>query len=319
MGKIQMDNLDFINDEARVDHLFAMKVFCQVIDSDGMASAARALGLGPATVTQTVAALEKRLDARLLNRTTRRIAITEAGRIYYGYAKRILEESTAADEAVRKSAAEPSGLLRISLPLGVAQTFIYPHLSDFSTRYPQIQLGLQVNDDIVDLVENNFDLALRVGYLDDAQWVAKPLLRYRRLTCASPAYLARCGRPQHPADLARHNCLLYRHTMAAVRWEYLIDGEMMRIAVNGTLSSNESNALLNWARNGQGITRQPDWLVADDLRTGRLMTILDDFVVRAEAGLPGIFVLLPRRQYQAAKITAFIEFYAEKIMPIGRL
>jgi LysR family transcriptional regulator, transcriptional activator for dmlA len=309
--------LDFINDEANVDHLFAMKVFCQVIDSDGMASAARALGLGPATVTQTIAALEKRLDARLLNRTTRRIAITEAGRIYYGYAKRIIEEEAAADDAVRKSATEPSGLLRISLPLGVAQTFIYPQMPAFSIRYPQIQLDLQIDDDIVDLVENNFDLGLRVGYLDDAQWVAKPLLRYRRLTCASPVYLARYGKPQHPGDLASHNCLLYRHAIGAVRWEYLIGGEIVRVAVNGTLCSNESNALLNWARNGQGITRQPDWLVNEDIKAGRLLTILDDFVVRAEASLPGIYVVLPRRQYQAAKVNAFIEFFAEKIMLAG--
>ena len=314
-----MDNFDFINGEVKVDHLFAMKVFCQVVDSDGMASAGRALGLGPATVTQTVAALEKRLDARLLNRTTRRISITEAGRIYYGYAKRIIEEAAAADDAVRKSADEPSGLLRISLPLGVAQTFIYPQLPAFSARYPQIQLDLQIDDGIVDLVENNFDLGLRVGYLADAQWVAKPLLRYRRLTCASPAYLERYGRPQHPDDLAAHNCLLYRHAIAAVRWEYLIGGEIVRVAVNGTLCSNESNALLNWARNGQGITRQPDWLVNEDIKAGRLLTVLDDFVVRAEASLPGIYVVLPRRQYQAAKVNAFIEFFAEKIMLAGRV
>ncbi len=301
-----------------MDQLFAMKVFCQIIDSNGMANAARALGLGPATVTQTIAALEKGLDARLLNRTTRRIAITEAGRVYYDYAKRILDETLAAEEAVRKSTAEPSGLLRISLPLGVAQTFIYPQLAAFSGRYPRIQLDLQINDNIVDLVENNFDLGLRVGYLDDAQWVAKPLLRYRRLTCASSAYLERCGKPQHPNDLARHNCLLYRHAAVAVRWEYLIDGEIKRIVVNGTFASNESNALLSWARNGQGITRQPDWLVAEDIRTGALTTILDDFAVRAEPALPGIFVLLPRRRFQAAKVTAFIDFFAEKIMPASR-
>lgn len=301
-----------------MDQLFAMKVFCQIIDSNGMASAARALGMGPASVTQILAGLEKRLDTRLLNRTTRRIAITEAGQIFYTYAKRIIADAAEAEDAVRRSASEPAGLLRVSLPLGVAQTFVYPQMAAFSLQYPHVQLDLQINDNIVDLVESNFDLALRVGHLENAEWVARPLLRYRRLTCASPDYLERRGRPRHPSELVQHNCLLYRHFSAVVRWDYLIDGAIAQVAVNGTLASNESNALLTWARNGQGITRQPDWLVADDLRAGRLISILDDFMVQAEAYLPGIFAILPRRQYQAAKVSTFIAFFAEKIGALGR-
>lgn len=199
-----------------MDQLFSMKVYCQIVDSGSLAGAARALGVSPATVTQALAGLEKRLDTRLLNRTTRRIALTEAGRTYYQCTQPILAASAHADEAVRRSVEEPAGPLRITLPLGVAQVFLYPHLDSFSRSFPRIELDLQINDEIVDLVEHNFDLGIRVGQLSDSKLVARPLLRYRRLTCASPAYLEGHGLPRQPQDLARHNCLLYRHGLAPV-------------------------------------------------------------------------------------------------------
>lgn len=300
-----------------MDLFFSMKVFCQIVDCGSLASAARSLGLNPATVTQALAALEKRLDTRLLNRTTRRIAITEAGATYYSYARHIINESIKAEEAVRRAMDELAGPLRITLPLGAAQVFIYPHLGAFARCYPHIELDLQVNDNVVDLVEHNLDLGVRVGQLADTVSVARPLLRYRRLTCASPIYLQQHGRPQHPGELGRHACLQYRNGLGAVYWDFAVNGTIESFRIAGALASNESNALLSWARAGQGITRQPDWLVADDLKNGSLVTLLDEYVVADMARLPGIYAVLPRREHQSAKVSAFIEFFAARMQPSG--
>lgn len=296
-----------------MDQFFNMQVFCQIVDSGSMAQAARVLGLAPATVTGALARMEKKLGVRLLDRTTRRINITEAGRLWYEHAKRIIEQSIEAEDAVRSLAAEPRGSLRVTLPLGVAMTFVYPHLHEFSARYPKIQLDLQVSDRIVDLVGNRFDLALRAGHPKDSDLACRGLLPYRRITCASPRYLASHGIPQHPSDLLQHQCLLYRHEPHPLHWEYRVDGALMKIPVRGTLASNESHALLAWARNGMGITLQPEWLVEDDLRSGRLIRLLEDYAMSKASELPSVYAMFPKARNHPKKVEAFVQFFAGKM------
>jgi len=296
-----------------MDQLHAMRVFCQIVDSGNMAAAARALGLSAASVTMSLAQMEKRLEARLLDRTTRRINLTEAGRIWYEHAKRILDESSEAENAVRNLASEPRGLLRVTLPLGVAMRFVYPHLDAFTARYPMIDLDLQVNDRVIDIIENRFDLALRVGHMRDSELIARPLLYYQRLVCASPAYLKRHGEPYDPADLAQHQCLLYQHDLQPVTWDFQVEGEIRKVQVKGRWRSNESHALLTWARTGHGLTRQPAWMVADDIRNGTLVTVLDAFVVTQPAALPGIYAILPKARTYPAKVEAFLGFMRDKM------
>ncbi|KRB64162.1 LysR substrate-binding domain-containing protein [Noviherbaspirillum sp. Root189] len=231
-----------------MDQLFNMQVFSQIVDSGSLAQAARVLGLAPATVTGVLARTEKKLGVRLLDRTTRRISVTEAGRLWYEHANRITEQAMEAEDAVRSLAAEPRGTLRVTLPLGVAMTFVYPHLQEFSTQYPKIHLDLQVSDRIVDLVGNRFDLAFRAGQAKDSDLMIRRLLYYRRITCASPRYLALYGAPQHPSDLLQHQCLLYRHEPHPLQWEYRFNGDAIKVAVKGTYASNESHVLLAWAR-----------------------------------------------------------------------
>ena len=296
-----------------MDQLFSMQVFCQIVDSGSMAQAARVLGLAPATVTGALARVEKRLGARLLDRTTRRIAVTEAGRLWYKHAKRIIEQSHEAEDAVRSLASEPRGELRITLPLGVALTFVYPHLHEFTTRFPRISLDLQVSDRVVDLVANGFDLALRAGRPGDSAFSARCLSTYRRVTCASPGYLASHGAPRHPTELARHQCLIYRHEPHSSSWQYQVDGTTMAIPVDGAFSSNESHALIAWAKAGKGITRQPDWLVEQDLLSGGLIRLLEEYDEIGASEQPGIYAVFPKPRNHPRKVEAFVKFFSQKI------
>ncbi|RJF96270.1 LysR family transcriptional regulator [Noviherbaspirillum saxi] len=290
-----------------------MQVFCQIIDSGNMADAARTLGLAPATVTGTLARVEKKLGVRLLDRTTRRMNLTEAGRLWYQHAKQILEQAAEAENAVRSLAVEPRGLLRVTLPLGVAMIFIYPYLHAFSQAYPLIELDLQVNDRFIDLIENRIDLAIRVGFMKDSELIARPLLRYSRVVCASPLYLSAHGIPEQPSDLARHQCLLYRHDLQPVYWDFQAGTEVQAVQVRGTLQSNESNALLAWARAGQGLTRQPSWLVAKDLERGVLVPVLECFAVKSPHDLPGIYAVTARTHQLPAKVKAFLDFFSSRV------
>jgi len=187
-------------------------------------------------------------------------------------------------------------------------TFIYPRLGEFASRYPDITLDLQVNDQIVDLVAGNFDVGIRAGVLADADVVAYPLLRYRRVTCASPRYLQHHGHPSHPSDLANHTCVTYRHDSLPVSWPYWIDNKLEHIKVRGSYAANEAHALIALARDSLGVTRQPEWLVAKDLREGRLVSLLDEYTAPSTFDGPGIHVIVQRRRYRPAKVDAFVAF-----------
>lgn len=291
-----------------MDHFEALKLYCQIVDAGGMAKAARVLGVSPATVTQGLAQLERHYDTSLLERTTRKMLVTESGKLLYLRAKTLIEDLGNTEEEVRGSSTTPKGNLRITLPLGVAQSFIYPRLTEFTEKYPDIKLDLQVSDQVLDLVAGNYDIGLRAGILADASVIAIPLLRYRRLTCASPYYLARYGHPLHPQELRQHTCLVYRHDALPVSWDYWIEQTVTSITVQGSYASNESNALLAMARAGLGITRQPDWLVNQDLRQGSLVSVLESFNAPSMLNAPGIYAVIQKRQYRSAKIDAFIEF-----------
>ncbi|WP_018150094.1 LysR family transcriptional regulator [Leeia oryzae] len=291
-----------------MDRLDALRLFCQIVDTGSLVKAAKVLGLSPTKVTQNLAKLEKIYNTRLLERTTRRIAVTEAGMVLYERAKHLLEQAASLEAAVCDATEKPKGSLRVTLPLGVATTFIYPRIGEFTARYPEISLDLQVSDQIVDLVAGNFDIGLRAGLLADANVIALPLLRYRRITCASPAYLRQHGTPAFLEDLKHHTCLIYRHDTSPVSWRYWHNNTYQTININGNYASNESFALIAMARSGLGIIRQPDWLLASDLREGKLIEILDQFNEPLTPEAPGIYAIIQHRRYRPAKVDAFMEF-----------
>ncbi|WP_215779773.1 LysR family transcriptional regulator [Paludibacterium sp. B53371] len=285
-----------------MDQLQAMRVFCQVVDAGSMAAAARVLDLAPASVTATISRLERHLGVSLLQRSTRALAMTEAGRLWYGQARQILQQAQAAEEAVRRHAREPHGQLRVTTTPGVAAHFIYPWLADFCHDYPHIEVELLIDHRVLDLQGEGIDLALRTGHLADSSLIALPLLHYHHLTCASPAYLARHGVPQHPRELAAHTCLTYRRHS---RWRFQHEGEMLEVAVSGRHVSNDARALLAWALAGEGLLRQPDWLLAEALRQGQLQAVLTPFTLSGRQRTP-LSAVLPQQGLRPRKVDVFL-------------
>ena len=251
-----------------LDRVTGMQVFVRVAALGSFSAAGRALGLSQTGVTKHVAALEARLGARLLHRTTRRLTLTEAGRTYLEACERILAEIAEAEAGIGAEALEARGTLRLNVPLSFGVRRIAPALAAFCAAHPAVTVELGLNDRRVDLIEEGWDLAVRIGPLADSNLIARPLAPCRLALCAAPAYLARHGLPRGPADLGRHNCLGY--TLAA-EGHWTFDGTP--VPVTGTLRASNGAALVAAAIEGLGLIYQPTFLVADALRAGTLVAL----------------------------------------------
>jgi DNA-binding transcriptional LysR family regulator len=298
-----------------MDQLGAIAVFARVIEANGFTAAARALGLSKAAVSKQVARLEDRLGVRLLNRTTRRLGLTEAGRDFYERARRILAEVEEAEQAASSRQASPRGLLRVNAPVTYGIGHVVPVLPAFMRRYPEIRLDLVLNDRYVDLIEEGFDLAIRVGLepLKDSSLVARRLFATRHAVCAAPSYLAARGSPQMPADLARHDCLLYSYLSTGEEWRFLdAAGRPFGVRVAGPMRANNGDALHHAARAGLGIIYAPAFLLAEDLAAGRLVPVLSDWQT-PEAAVHAVY---PPGRPLGTKVRVFVDYLAETL---GRL
>ena len=296
-----------------LDRLTSLEVFAKVAAIGSLSGAARAMGLSQTMVTKHVAALETRLGIKLFHRTTRRLSITEAGRSYLESSERILADIEAADAAVAAERVEPRGLLRVNVPVVFGTLQIAPLLADFADRHPKVTIELGLNDRLVDLAEEGWDLAIRIGRLRESSMVARRLAPNRLVVCAAPSYLDRHGIPRTVADLASHNCLGYTLSQqaSAAEWLFGADAEI-RVQVNGNLRANNGDALRAATLAGLGLARQPTFIVADDLRAGSLVALpLDQPEVRTSAVHA---VYLPDRS-PPAKVRAFIDFLAMCFSP----
>lgn len=291
-----------------LDQVTGMRVFARVAALGSFSAAARALSLSQTMVTKHVEAIEGRLGVRLLHRSTRRLALTEAGRTYLEACGRILSEIAEAEEAAAAGRAEPRGRLRVAVPVSLGAGQIAPLTAAFAARYPEVALELGLNDRRVDLVEEGFDLAVRVGVLDDSRLVARRLAPCRLVVCAAPAYLAARGTPRTVADLSAHACLGY--TLSArvgpERWTFGARGEV-RVPVAGGLCANNGDALRAAALAGLGIVYQPTFIVGDDLRAGRLASLALDHPT-VDGG--GVFALYAPGRRLPLKCRALIDFLA---------
>lgn len=289
-----------------LDRFTSLEVFAKVASAGSLSAAARAMGLSQTMVTKHIAALETRLGVKLFHRSTRRLSITEVGRRYLESAERILSELEDADSAVSSDRFEPRGLLRLSAPVSFGARQIAPLLSEFVHHYPGVEVELGLNDRLVDLAEEGWDLALRIGSLSDSSLIARRLAPCRTVLAAAPAYLAAHGTPRTVADLARHNCLGY--TLSRLtgfdRWTFGARGETT-IQVHGNLRANNGDALRAAAIAGQGLIYQPTFVVADDLRAGTLVALTLDQPTVEFGGIYAVY--LPHRN-PAAKLRAFIDF-----------
>ena len=249
-----------------LDRLTGLEVFARIAAAGSLSGAARALSLSQTMVTKHLAALEARLGTKLFHRTTRRLTITDAGRRYLEFAERVLGDFEAAEAAVTADRIEPRGLLRLNVPLRSASARSRRAWPTFAARYPKVTVELGLNDRLVDLVEEGWDLAIRIGLLRDSSLIARRLAACRMMMCAAPTYLAAHGTPRITADLAHHNCLGYTLAQSgAGRWRLGGPAEI-NVSVAGNLHANNGDALLAAALAGQGIIYQPTFIVADDLR-----------------------------------------------------
>ncbi|WP_025038067.1 LysR family transcriptional regulator [Bradyrhizobium sp. DOA9] len=298
-----------------LDRLTSLEVFAKVAAAGSLSGAARAMNLSQTMVTKHVASLEARLGTKLFHRTTRRLSITEAGRSYLESAERILADMEAADAAIARERIEPRGLLRVNVPVVFGTRQIAPAIAEFSAAHPEVTVELGLNDRLVDLAEEGWDLAIRIGSLRDSSMVARKLAPNRLVVCAAPSYLARHGTPRSVADLAGHNCLGYTLSQqaSAAEWLFGAEGEI-RVQVNGTLRANNGDALRAATLSGLGLARQPTFIIADDLRSGALVTLpLDQPEIQTSAVHA---VYLPDRR-PPAKVRAFIDFLAARFAPVA--
>lgn len=296
-----------------LDQVTGMRVFAQVATAGSLTGAGRALGLSQTMVTKHVEATEARLGTRLLHRSTRRLTLTEAGRIYLEACGRILTEIAEAEEAASAGQAEPRGLLRMNAPVSFGVRRIAPLLQAFFQRQPKVQVELGLNDRVVDLMEEGWDLAVRIGVLPDSTLMSRRLAPCRAVVCAAPAYLESRGTPCTVAELSSHNCLGYTlsERMGVNRWSFGPDAAVT-VAVSGSMRANNGDALREAALAGLGVIYQPTFLVADDLRAGTLDALELDHPPTLAGHVHAVF--RPDRRLPL-KSRAMIDFLAERFAP----
>lgn len=294
-----------------LDRVTGMQVFARVAALGSLSAAARALGMSQTMATKHLAALEARLGTKLMHRTTRRMSLTEAGRDYLDAAERILADIEEADARAARASFEVCGTLRLNAPLSFGIRELAPLIPAFSRRHPALTIDLGLNDRHVDLIEEGWDLAVRIGSMADSSLIAKRLAPCRTVVCAAPAYLKEHGKPKTIADLAHHDCLGYTlsKTVGADRWSFGPKGKAS-VVVKGPLRANNGDALVAAAIAGQGIAYQPEFLVAREIRDGLLVALkLDHDPVE----LDGIFAIYPSARRPPAKVRATIDFLASAL------
>ncbi len=296
------------------DVVHEMLVFSKVVQAGSLSAAARELGVSPAVVSRTLAGLEQRLGVRLVNRTTRSLHLTDEGASYFETSTRILAEIDEADAAVTSRRVEPQGVLKVALPASFGHKHIAPLVPRFAERYPKIELALSLSDRSINLIEEGFDLAIRIAELKDSSLAARKLAPNRRVVCASPAYLREHGEPQAPADLASHNCLVttWEHGFA-MTWEYKSPvGKRSSVRVTGRYACDNWEVLREWAVAGLGVALKSTWDVRKHLEDGSLVPLLPGYDFGTDVA---IYAVYPHRRHLPAKTRVFIDFLAESFGP----
>ena len=274
-----------------------------------MSATARELGVTPPAITKRLSLMEQKLGVRLVNRTTRRISLTNEGETYLAQSAQILHQIREMEESISSGRAAPKGLLRVNATPGFGRTRIAPVVSRFAHAYPEVEVELHLTDRPISLVEEAYDLAIRFGELPDTRLTARKLMSNKRFLCASPAYLKQAGEPQTPAELHQHRCILHRQNDDVYGTWRLQKGKTVELVkVRGAVSSNDGDIVMNWALDGHGIVQRSEWDVAKYLESGRLKEIMQDYRL-PDADL---YLYYLSRSNLPAKVRAFIDFIAEE-------
>jgi DNA-binding transcriptional LysR family regulator len=287
-----------------------LAMFAKVAEERSFAGAARTLGVSVATVSRAVARLEDRLGARLLNRTSRQLALTEFGQTIADSAMKVYREAEAAEGAAREMSARPRGLIRLSVPMSFGLRWVAPLLPAFFREYPEVSVDLHLTDAQVDLVGQGFDAALRIAVLPDSSLVARRLCPVSPLVVASPAFLERHGTPRHPSELAAHPCLGYAYRARSDVWRFTNHaGEEVSIKPAGPLRVTNADALMPTVLDGLAIAEFPEFICADQVRDGSLVPILKDWTLPRG----GLYFVTPSARARPAKIEALSEFFVRHL------
>ena len=295
-----------------MDRWAAMQSFVRVVENGSFVAAADRLALSTSSLSRQIAELEQHLGARLLNRTTRRLSLTESGQAFYERAVSLLNDLAEAEAIAGQAAAQPRGTLRLTCSHNMAQRRIAPAIATFVERYPDVKFDLTVSDRVIDLIDEGFDLAIRVGQVGSDLLVARRLGQTRLIVCAAPAYLQRHGAPETPDDLSRHNTLTYAYSSAPRSWG-LVDREdkVREVRVGGSLHANSGDALCAAAIAGLGIVCEPDFMVGDAIADGRLQRVLPEF----EAMRADIWAVYPSQRHLSLKVRLFVDHIARQFDP----
>ncbi|MCG2641493.1 MULTISPECIES: LysR family transcriptional regulator [Bradyrhizobium] len=286
-----------------------MCIFKRVIERGSFAGAAEDVGLSPSAVSKLITRLELRLGVRLINRTTRRLALTQEGEIYLERSRDILRAIEAVEAEIATTRVSPRGQLRVHAFPTFAVDHLSPALPDFLARYPRITFDFLITNRSVDLIDDNIDVALRVGQLTDSTSVACKIVNLTQVVCASPKYLARHGRPVQPSDLRRHACLTLSHFPGANKWPFRADGKRVEVEVKGPVVADSAHMLLRLAIEGVGIIRFGDNIVARAIQEGLLEPLLQD--LQEPENFP-LWALLPPGRQRTPKVRAFLDFLTER-------
>ncbi|MYM28239.1 LysR family transcriptional regulator [Duganella sp. CY15W] len=293
-----------------MDRLRALEVFVEVVKRDGFARAAEALDTSPANVTRYISDLEAHLQTRLLNRSSRKMSLTSSGEALFERAKSILDDVAEAEAIVSSATMQPHGVLRINAPLSFGVLHLAPLWARFMRLYPEVQLDVSLIDRVVDIVEEGYDMAVRISRAGSASNVARKLATSRNVLCASPDYIQQHGMPQTPSDLLRHTCIGYSYAASADEWQMLdASGQPHAVKVRCAMHTNNGDTARAAALGGLGVIWQPTFLVGDDLRAGRLQRVMPDYQ------MPDMDVLAvyPSRRHLSAKVRVMIDFLVQEL------
>lgn len=293
-----------------MDHLTALKVFRKVVEQGGFAAASRQLGLSPAAVSKNIAELEAHVAARLLNRTTRRMSLTEAGSRYYEQVARILDDLVEAEQSLGPMQQAPSGILRISAPMSLSLVRLSAAIPRFLERYPLVSLDLNLEDRRIDIVKEGFDLAIRGSdRLEDSSLVARKLMTLDHVLCGAPAYFQRHGVPDAPQALRGMECVQFTLSGHAEEWTFPRAGQTQRVPVRGRYKVSSSLAVRDALRAGFGVSLVPRVYVQGDLDCGALQAVLQDW----SPDQTFVYAVYPSRRHMVAKVRAFVDFLLEEL------
>lgn len=289
-----------------------LAMFAKVAEERSFAAAARAMGVSVATVSRGVSRLEERLGARLLNRTSRQLALTEFGHTIAESASRIYQEAEATEDAAREQSASPRGRVRLAVPMSFGLRWVAPILPDFFRAYPDISIDLHLSDASVDLIGQGFDAALRIAVLPDSSLVARRLCPVSRFIVAAPSYLEQCGRPRHPHDLIGRACLGYAYRARSEVWRFVNDaGNEEAVEPAGPLRVTNADALVPTVLAGLAIAELPEFIAGEYLRDGRMEILMTDWTMQQG----GLYFVTPSLRARPAKVEVLADFLAQRISP----